>query len=154
MSVVSSTSGLQPKENGQIQHGEHRPLGGNPEVNLMLYIWQPVAYLKNNPSWAVVSTRRRRAAGCSVSREVFVVYFTEGNFLQSRQSVKPKRGSGYLCQSLCQRYWLSPPKARYVRGVFGMPGGPCMCEVVIKLMRRAPCGKERRSTAHGVSHKR
>lgn len=38
MSVVSSTSGRLPKENGQMPYGEHRPLGGNPEVNLTLYI--------------------------------------------------------------------------------------------------------------------
>lgn len=67
MSVVSSTSGRLPKENSQIQSGEHRPLGGNPAVNLTLYIWQPVAYLKNNLSWAVVSTSWNRAAGCNVS---------------------------------------------------------------------------------------
>lgn len=76
MSVVSSTSGRLPKENVQIQSGEHRPLGGNPAVNLTQYIWQPVAYLKNNLSWAVVSTSWNRAAGCSVSRELLVVCFT------------------------------------------------------------------------------
>ncbi len=76
MSVVSSTSGRLPKKNWQIRYGERRPLGGNLGVNLTLYIWQPVAYLKNNLSWAVVSTSWNQAAGCRVSRELFAVYFT------------------------------------------------------------------------------
>lgn len=89
MSVVSSTSGSLPKENGQIQYGEHRLLGGNPKVNLTLYIWQLVAYLKNNLSWAVVSTSWNRAAGCNVSRELFVVYFTGRVFLLPCWSINP-----------------------------------------------------------------
>lgn len=81
MSVVSSASGSRPKESGQIQSGEHRPLGGNAAVNLTLYIWQPVAYLKNNLSWAVVSTSWNRAAGRNVFWELSVVCFTGRVFL-------------------------------------------------------------------------
>lgn len=63
----SCTSGRLPKEKEQIQLGKRQAHGGNPEVNLTLYIWRPVECLKNNRSWTAVSTCRERAAGCNIS---------------------------------------------------------------------------------------